>query len=177
MSRVYYPVRYRLDHKDRWLIWHSDNLEEGMEADGVVVDQTGLVPIFRTLHGLAAYAEARNLLPLDTGRCAFYNFDVVEKWLKRKRPAQLDCVTFLDTWNLLADLSATVGGDFDPDKAKTQKIYSKLFWGSNPPAVTPPGKCYEPVWLGSESQIIRHMFREGLNTFRSRVKKAEEAQY
>ena len=172
MSRIFYPVRYRLDHKDRWLIWHSDDFEEEMEADGVVVEPSGSVPIFRTSQGLAAYAEAHNLLPLKADWSAFYNFDAVEKWLKRKRPAQLDCLTFLDTWNLLADLSATVGDDFDPDKAKTRKIYSKLFWGSNLPAVTPPGKRYRPVWLGSESRFVRHLFRGGLTMFRRRVKEA-----
>jgi len=42
--------------------------------------------------------------------------------------------------------SGSVEGGFDEDKALTQKIYNKLFWGSNLPAVTPKGRYYEPIW-------------------------------
>lgn len=87
MSRAYYPVRYRLDHKDRWFIWHTDSSSEGLEPDGIFVGQTGSVLIFRTPQGLAAYAKANDLLPLEADSSVFYNFDAVEKRLKRKRPA------------------------------------------------------------------------------------------
>ncbi len=173
MSRVYYAVRYRLDHKDRWLLWHSDDAANGLEADGIVVDQTSQVPVFRTPQGLATYAETNNLLPLENDNSAFYNFDAVEKWLKRKRPTQLDCVEFLNAWNLLADLSATISGDFDSDKIETGDIYSKLFWGSNIPAITPPGKHYDPVWVGRESRIIRQVIEHGLSLFRRNILQAE----
>lgn len=167
MDRVHYVVRYRLDHKDRCLIWHSD--ETGAEPDGVVVDRAGMIPVFRTPQDLLAYAQAEGLLPVEDNGSGFHNLDAVSRWLKRKRPAQLNCVQFLSAWNLFADIFATISADFDPDKDKTQKIYSKLFWGNNLPAITSAGKHYEPLWSGRESRIIRQVIGDGLSLFRSRV--------
>ena len=169
MSRIYYPVRFRFDHKERWLLWHTVGDAEGDEPDGVVVDQCGSVLIFRTEQSLLAYAASTELTLTDKNNSAFFNLDTVVKWINRKRPAKLDCVGFLDAWNLLTDISLTVGGRFDPDKAKTRKIYSKLFWGSNLPAVTPIGRQYTPLWPGRESRIIRKVMREGFAMFRGCV--------
>ena len=30
MSRVHHAVRYRFDHKDRFLIWHSEGTDTGV---------------------------------------------------------------------------------------------------------------------------------------------------
>ena len=174
MSRIHYPVRYRLDHKERWLVWHTIEDDDGNEDDGVVVNQEGLMPVFRTRQSLLAYAQAKGL-SLKEDSPTFYNLDIVQKWLKRKRPAQLNCVEFLSAWNLLADMSTSIGGNFDPDKDKTRKIYAKLFRGNNLPAVTPAGKHYEPLWPGRESRIIRQVLRDGLVMFRSHLTFVPEA--
>lgn len=167
MNRLHYVVRYRLDNKNRCLIWHTD--EVGAEADGVVVDRAGIIPVFRTTQDLLTYAQAEGLLPVEDTGSALCNLDVVSRWLKRKRPAQLNCVQFLSAWNLFADISAIISVNFDPDKDKTQKIYSKLFWDNNLPAITPVGKHYKPLWSGRESRIIRQVIGDGLSLFRSRV--------
>lgn len=169
MSRVYSAVRYRLDQKDRFLIWYSDGPDGESEADGVVVNPAGRMPVFRTLQSLLAYAQAEGLSPLEEEGSGYHNLDVVAKWLKRKRPAKLDCVEFLNAWNLFDDISTTIGGRFDPDKDKTQKICNKLFWGNNLPALTPVGCSYEPLWRGEESRIMREVLRAGLKMFRSHV--------
>ena len=166
MSRVFYPVRYRLDNTERFLLWHSASDDGDDEADGVVT-QANKVPVFRSLQSLLAYAQSTGLSPVDEGNPAFFDLDAVKRWLRRKRPARLDCVVFLNAWNLLADLSASVKGDFDPDKDETGRVYLKLFWGSNIPAITPPGKHYDPVWPGRESRMIRRVLSGGLSLFRS----------
>lgn len=166
MSRVYYPVRFCLDRQERWLIWHTLGDAEGDEADGVVVTQNGKMVVFRSRQEMLAYAHAEGLVMAEDDKPAFFDLDVVAKWLGRKRPAKLNCTEFLNAWNLLADVSTSVGGNFDPDKAKTREIYSKLFWGSNLPAVTPISRHYTPLWPGRESRIIREVLREGLALFR-----------
>ena len=70
---------------------------------------------------------------------------------------------------MFSDVSASVGGNFDPDKERTQKIYQKLFWGSNLPAITRLGKHPEPLLLGSEVLIMRQVLGDGLALFRSRI--------
>ncbi len=166
MSCVFYPVRYRLDHKERWLLWYTLGDGEGDEPDGVVVGKNGKMLVSRSRQSLMAYAHAEELTLAAENESAFFNLDSVVKWLRRKRPAHLNCVEFLNAWNLLADISAAIGGDFDADKAKTRQIYQKLFWGNNLPAVTPAGKHYTPQWPGRESRIIREVLRKGLSLFR-----------
>ena len=133
------------------------------------MNHKGLVLVFRTYEALVSFAIAEKLSLEQKFDPAFFNLDVVEKWLSCKRPAQLDCVAFLNAWNLLADLSESIGGSFDPDKDKTRKIYSKLFWGNNLPAVTPAGKHYKPLWPGQESRIIRQVLRHGLSLLRQQT--------
>lgn len=163
--RLYYAVRFRLDHEERWLLWHTLDDAEGNEPDGVAVSQSGTLLVFHSQQSLTTYAHAEELL-LNDEDPAFFNLDVVVHWLGRKRPVKLDCEAFLNAWNLLADVSASIGGDFDTDKARTQQIYHKLFWGSNISAVTPVGRHFTPVWRGRESRIIREVLREGLAMFR-----------
>lgn len=162
MSRIYYPVRYLLDNTTRYFLWYSD--DAGDEADGVVVDQDKSVLVFQTPIALAEYAHAHELLPLAE-EDGLHNFDVIRKSLKRKRPGQIDCNAFLTGWNMFGDISASVGGGFDPDRAQTQKIYRKLFWGSNLPAVTPPGKHFEPRWSRADIRLMRQILGEGLTMF------------
>jgi hypothetical protein len=174
MNRVHYPIRCLLDHKERWLIWHTIGTGDGAEADGIVVNSSGGALVFRSQKSLIVYAQIKGLSLAEENKSAFYNLDVLVKWLKRKRPAELDCVEFLNAWNLLADMSVSIGSNFDPDKTKTRKIYSKLFWGNNLPVVTPTGKHYNPLWPGRESRIIQHVLREGLSMFRRHITEAWE---
>ncbi|MGI4792062.1 MAG: hypothetical protein ACRYFS_24835 [Janthinobacterium lividum] len=80
MSHVHYAVRFRLDHKDRWLIWHSDDSTEGNEQDGVVIDQNGLMLVFRSQRNCITYAAMLGLMLVDEQNSAFFNLDIVEKW-------------------------------------------------------------------------------------------------
>ena len=162
MSRLYYVLWYHLDNKDRYLIWFTN------ETDGVVVNAEGQIPIFKTKAHLRAYAQ-REGLPIEPEEPKIHHFDRVVAGLKRKRPVELDCDAFLSVWNLLGDISNSLGGGFDEDKSRTQKIYEKFFWGNNLPTVTPVGKCYVPLWSGQEHQIMRDALGEGLSLLRSRI--------
>lgn len=98
-----------------------------------------------------------------------HNLDRVLKDLSRKKPAQLNCQELLAAWNLLGDVSNSVGGSFDEDKAHAHKIYDKLFWGCNLPAVTPEGKHYVPLWSRGEYSMMRQILGEGLALFRRHI--------
>ena len=165
MIRTYYAVRYLLDGKIRFLIWHT-----GDEADGACLGEDGAVSVFKTLAELVRCAQAHDLSPLELGEQHFHNLDVVRVWLKRKRPGQINCEAFLNAWNLLGDVSASVDSGFDPDRDRTRNIYHKLFWGSNIPAITPPGKYFTPLWSGAEVLVMRDILGAGLARFRNCVR-------
>ena len=170
MERIYYTVRYRLDNKDRYLIWFRTEEED---LDGVVVGKNGTIPIFINETDLMNYAESCGFMPVESSASVIHNLDAIAKWLnekKRQRARRVDCEKFLNDWNLLGDVSSSIGGDFDPQKERTQKIYEKLFWGNNLPSLTPPGKFYVPIWSGREMQTLHEVFSQGLLMFRSHTK-------
>jgi hypothetical protein len=174
MTTAHYPLWYRLDNKDRYLIWY--NLEEAnADLDGVVLDSNGKVPVFFSLSALSAYAQAEGI-PIEQGELNLHNLDAVVKWFKVKRskpegPTAINCKEFLSAWNLFTNISRSVGGNFDADRDRTRKIYDKLFWGNNLSAVTPEGKCYIPLWSRDEKRIIHEVMSQGLQMFSNSIKR------
>ncbi len=173
MEKSYYPLRYRLDNKDRFLIWYSVP-ETSEDSDGVVMEANGKVPIFVSLDALLAYAKNKRIA-LEEGRQAFFDLASIDTWCKRKcsklkGPTGINCNDFLTAWNLFADMSRSIDGAVDFYPTKTRKIYEKIFWGCNLPAVTPQGKSYIPLWSKSEKEIIRETMAHGLYLFRSSIK-------
>lgn len=162
MTPTYYRLWYRLDHTDGYLIWFSN------DTDDVVTQPDGTVPSFRDQEALQAYASSHHLT-LDEMEPLLHDLDVIVEWLGRSLSAELDCDTFLTAWNLFGDLSASVNGDFDRDRKRTQHVYEKLFWGTNLPSVTPPGKYYTPLWSDEELLLMREILTNGLMLFRKSV--------
>jgi hypothetical protein len=163
MSRQYYILWYRLDGSDSFLIWHSD------ETDGVFVEADGCVPSFKDAASLSEYATERDI-SVDTEEPILLNLDVLGKWLKRKDVGSVEPHNFIDAWNLFADVSHSVNGDFDANQQLTRKIYDKLFWACNLPSVTPDGESYRPSWTRRELEIMHDVLGSGLQMFRRSVK-------
>jgi hypothetical protein len=163
MSRRYYILWYRLGGVDSYLIWYSN------EEDGVFVDEGGAVPNFTDANALLKYADGRGI-SVDTEEPNLLNLDVLETWLKERDARLVDPNSFNGAWNLFADVSRSINGGFDTDHALTRKIYDKLFWGCNLPAVTPAGEQYHPAWTRRELKIMRDVLSSGLQMFRSSVR-------
>jgi hypothetical protein len=50
-----------------------------------------------------------------------------------------------------------------------EKIYDKLFFGNNLPAITPAGVSYEPVWSHDEIETLSRIYRLGLTGLRAGI--------
>lgn len=162
MNRQYSNLWYRLDCKDAHLIWFTD------ERDGVFVDSDRKVPSFKNTEDLLGYAQSRGL-SVDVEDASLLDLDTLAEWLKKENVDSVDCVSFLNAWNLFDDVSRSVNGAFDADRKLTKKIYDKLFWGNNLPSVTPEGKSYHPAWTKRELKLMREVLSSGLSLFRSSV--------
>jgi hypothetical protein len=174
MERTYFPLWFRLDHSDHYLIWSSAHTEEGEDADGVVIDAFGHMPYFRKLTELSAYAASKGYAPLEMEEPVLHDLDCVVRWLKlkkMKRAQQVNCDALLAAWNLFADISRSLDGHFDSDPERTERVYRKLFWGTNPPAMTPQGCHYTPRWPSVELEIIHEQLSLGLRMFRSAARR------
>ena len=98
------------------------------------------------------------------------DLDALERWLASARKTTVDCEMFLNAWNLFSDLACTVhDGPTYIDGKKRSCIYHKLFWGTNIPVLTPPGKHYEPLWSKSEVGRMRNVLGAGMRLFRDRL--------
>jgi hypothetical protein len=140
----YFPLHYRLQGQERYLIWITN------ENDSVAVDSNGSVPSFRDLAEPSKYSDSRNYR-LETDEPVLHDLDWVKTWITSPI-AKVDCEEALNTWNLFRDVAASF-----PNKVAALEeldsdlpIYDKLFWGNNLPAVTPPGERYVPEWSPEE---------------------------
>ncbi len=167
---TYYPYWYRLDGADAYLLWRTDESSERTAPDGVLLDEVGRVVTFRHLDQLRDYAARRGIPVVTEVNPEPLDLDAVDRWLAAARKTNVDCATFLNAWNLFSDLASTIQGDLAHiDGQREGRIYNKLFWGNNLPAVTPPGKHYEPLWSKSEVGRMRNVLGAGMRLFRERL--------
>jgi hypothetical protein len=157
---TYFPLLYRLNSEDRYLIWI------GNDGDSVLVDGEGFVPTFKDLSALRRYAKLHRY-SLETEKPRRHDLQSVAKWIKSPiRP--VNCKKALAAWNLFVDVARSVG------KAGTAlmrldsrrgRIYEKVFRGNNLPAVTPEGCHYIPEWSSDETAYLIKIFACGLKLF------------
>jgi hypothetical protein len=101
--KKHYILWYRLDAKDRYLIWFSS------QVDGVIVRQKK-VQTFENVADLQAFAAAQGI-KLVPEEPVLYNFDTVAEWLTDPNQA-LICTDCMNAWNLVNDLTTTLGMKF-----------------------------------------------------------------
>jgi len=158
----YFPLLYRLNAEDRYLIWISN------EKDSVVVDAEGLVPTFKHAACVQAYSDV-NHYNLEREEPILHNLDWVAAWAKAP-DAPIDCEKALNAWNLFSDVGRSIyerGISFDQLDRQFPGIYDKLFWGSNLPSMTPSGRHYEPEWSQVELAALAEVLSAGLAMFES----------
>lgn len=122
MTGTHFILRYRLDQVDGYLIWYGD------DVDGVVIDsETRQILVFSNPTCLRNYAKNIGMQLADED-ISLYDVDTIQSWLKTPKNKTVDCVSFLNAWNLFADVAASIGdSNFDSNRQKTNKIYNKLF--------------------------------------------------
>ena len=78
---------------------------------------------------------------------------------------------FLNAWNMLEDAcgSRLDVHLHDVNSQGAGKIYDKLFFANNLPAVTPRGASYEPIWSEDEVELLSRIYRFGLAELRASI--------
>lgn len=155
----YYKFVFVFDSKEYYCIWYTG------EKDGFVTDGDKL-KCFHDYDQLQIYALDNNIVICDDG--SQLSMDVARAWNERNEK-KVDCRYFLHFWNMMSDLSSSVKESFYGDiKNNTlNKIYDKLFWGSNLPSVTPEEKEYIPIWSKEELDELNKVVKDGLRLINS----------
>lgn len=172
---MYYPYWCHLDGADAYFLWFTGDAADGSGPDGILLDEAEHVVTFRRLDDLRDYASHRGLSVAEVNPQPL-DLDAVERWLAAARKTTVDCVTFLNAWNLFSDLASAVrGGPAHIDDRREGRIYDKLFWGNNLPALTPRGKHYTPIWSKSEVGRMRNVLAKGMLLLRDRLCSSDTA--
>jgi hypothetical protein len=159
----YFPLLYRLQHGESYLLWISGN------KDSVAVDTDGFVPSFRTFALLQEFADRKHYR-LETEEPRLHDLDLVGI---SRTDKSVDCEASLLAWNLFSDVSASVpelNHNFKALDSQFPLIYNKLFWGNNMPSMTPEGERYLPEWSADEIQSLAQILASGLDLFVSVVR-------
>jgi hypothetical protein len=105
----------------------------------------------------------------EVSEISFDEFWVSVKNLRTGRASSIKTYKILlDGWNFIEDLIRTVGQESDLLRLRCpvlDKLYEKLFWGNNLPAVTPEGASYSPIWMQEEIIIFRREIRKVWDEF------------
>lgn len=158
----YYIIRCTLDQMDSYLIWFSN------DQDGLMTDDAHQIIVFRDQISLQDYAQQIGVQLVDEPPVD-YDFDTIQHWLHDPRAAPMDYPALLDAWNLFTDIATSVGMLDTWQEPTWRTLYDKLFWANNLPAVTPPGKTYEPIWSDAETAMLRTVMYTGLQLLRDNV--------
>jgi hypothetical protein len=161
----YYLCEFRLDGRRLYVVWYSN------DKDGLVRSADGKVASFADESQIHAFCRA-NGLSLMPQPPAVYDFDLIDAWCRRPTAEAIDPSAFLNAWNMLEDALSVrfYAPDVDDMTAgRAEKIYDKLFFGNNLPAITPAGVSYEPVWSHDEIETLSRIYRLGLTALRAGI--------
>lgn len=160
----YYACWIRLDRQDLYFVWYTDD-----PHDGVILDSEGRLPVFRTCAELKTFASTLNL-DLGDEEPILQNLDVLAQWIKAPAIRMINCVEFLNSWNLFVDLESSIKRrNMEKEDKLYSRVYDMLFWGNNLPAVTPAGKRWTPPWRRKHVRELRASLEPRLKLFRSHL--------
>lgn len=158
MEKEYYLLCYRLNQKDGYLIWYSD------ETDGLLTDESGKVISFNSKQQLLEFAFNINIT-IQPDEPEFHNMDLVNEWIKENDPMLINFSAFNGIWNLWTDIANSTGRSFYQDKVSTDEIYDKLFWSCELPTANPEDRRYYPEWTERELITMKELFSGGMAMF------------
>ncbi len=100
-----------------------------------------------------------------------YDFERLWYWIETGSSSQIylpfseqiDCEFLLNFWNIFSDIAFSVGDDFEVKSDFSNKIYNKLFYGLNLPAITPEDSEYIPIFDENEIEYLRELMKCGIN--------------
>ena len=167
---LYAPGSARINNRIIYFVfWSSESSEYGFCSEAIVLDERGAIATYSSLSDM--YSEYhRKGLKIIEDEPIVVNLDDVKNWLRLPRRRTVDPVNFLNVWYLFSDLNSAVNAEGENlSNICRHKIYEKIFWGNNFPALTPPGKHYTPRWNRSEINKMHRILMAGMRLFTTRI--------
>jgi hypothetical protein len=157
-KRTYYLCRLQLG--GIWfVIWFTN------DHDGLLHDSNGRLLAFSTADAALTHAATLGVM-VEPDPSIEYDFDSLARWCEQPSAETIDCSEFLNAWNMLGDAGTL------PTRDLGKRVYDKLFWGNNLPAVTPPGETYIPEWSLEEARELQSILRSPIDRLHAKLKRS-----
>ena len=160
--RVYHVCGVRVDGRELLFLWFTN------EHDGIEEISPGRIRTFPSAESTRTWGRQAGVT-VAPDPTVWYDLQEIAEWCEHPAAEGIDCVRFLSVWNLLGDLSSDSASIFRGADRRAKTVYDKLFFGSNLPSVTPPGRAYSPAWSETDVRELARVLRLGLAEFRDRV--------
>jgi hypothetical protein len=156
----YYPFLFVINKKEYYCVWYCD------DKDGFLTDRNKIM-VFDSEKLLLDYCKDNNI-QINEDELTCFSLDNALNWLEEKK-FDIDSDYFLNFWNHISDLAYSVGENFygDSKEAQINKVYDKLFFGNNLPAITPENKKYYPTWDLSEINLLVKIVHDGIRIIKT----------
>ncbi len=157
--KKYYILWYRLDQKDRYLIWFSAKI------DGVLVIQKQ-VPTFDSIDELRDYATAQRIKLVEE-MPFLNNFDTVIGWIPDPDQA-LNSVDCMNAWNLVKDITLTFNMKFRGNLKDnlTLEVYDKICQNNTIPAHIPGAEGGKKNLKEKERKLLSEIMDQAVSIAR-----------
>jgi len=150
-----YILWYRLDGKDRYLIWISDT------KDGVYA-QNKQIPVFETIADLRNYARQQGIKLMEE-EPLLNNFDSVQTWITDPNQA-LNCVDCVNAWNLVKDITTTFNMKFKGNLTDnlTLEVYDKICQNTTIPVHVPGAEGGKRNLKEKERRLLAEIMEQAI---------------
>lgn len=145
--RQYYSCRIRIQNQVGWIIWFTNDI------DGVYLDESGSLPVFKSHTQLSTHLRNRGL-GITKGSNNLTDFDY------QPTQGRVNCVQVLNLWNLIEDVQRTIGKRRKGSKLAS-KVYENIFYGNNLPSINTSERVYKPVFTQAEFRVITAIISTG----------------
>jgi hypothetical protein len=157
--KQYYTLWYRLDQKERYLIWFSDKI------DGVHVEKKR-IPTFDTIAELQGYAASKKI-KLANEAPILHNFDTVQDWIPDPNQ-ELNSIDCMNAWNLVKDVANTLNLKFTGNLTDnlTLEVYDKVCQNNTIPAHVPGAEGGKRNLKEKERRLLSGIMAQAVNIAR-----------
>ncbi len=147
-----YLIDFVLNKIQNFTFWYTDDI------DGFLLNENKKIRTFSNRTEAKSFAQTYGFKMID--EAVIISSDIVFTL----DTETLNCDVILTYWNILSDVAMSVNRQFlgDSRTEEIQKIYNKLFYGCNLPAIKKDGDDFLPIWSEKEVQKIVEVIENGL---------------
>jgi hypothetical protein len=158
-----YIVRVKWTGRVVHLLWYYG------EPDGVIVDSDERIVTYESREAIQKFALESGMV-VSKEESANYDFDAARKWTHNPTASGIDPELFLNYWNMLDDICASVGQAVSSGVPRVDEnhAYDALFRCTSAGEIV-YHRASDPYFTYTDVQVMRQVLSQGLLVFASNL--------